>query len=123
MQPFIIPVKGLKAGSSEFHWHAGGEFFGSFGNPDILDADLAVEVSVVCDGPGIEASCRIEGTVTVPCDRCLAPLVLPVSVSFETEDTYDLNQDIYDEVCLSLPIIRVHPEGGCDEDTLKYLSK
>lgn len=123
MQPFVIPVKGLKDGVNEFHWHADGEFFGTFGNSDIRDADLNIDVSVSNLDFEIEGECRVEGTVTVLCDRCLGELLIPVDLSFEVEGTFDLNQDIYDEVCLSLPIVKVHPEGECDEETVKYLSK
>ena len=123
MQPFVIPVKGLKAGESVFHWTAGREFFGTFGNSEIQDADLEVEARVLNEDFGIECECSVEGSVTVLCDRCLGELRLPVSVSFSVEGVYDLAQDIYDEVCVSLPMIKVHPEGECDGDTVKFLSK
>ena len=123
MQPFVIPVKGLKDGVNEFHWHADREFFESFGNSEIRDADLDIGVSVANSGFEIEGECRVEGTVKVLCDRCLGELILPVDLAFEVEGTFDLNQDIYDEVCLSLPIVKVHPDGECDSETVKYLSK
>ena len=123
MQPFVIPVKGLKDGRTDFNWHAGGEFFGTFENSEIKDADLDIKVTVVNDGGVIDASCSIEGTVTVICDRCLSDVVLPVKTSFEESETLDLSQDIYDFVCISLPMQRIHPEGECDPETIVYLNK
>ena len=123
MHPFVIQSKGLKTGRSEFEWHADAEFFESFENSEILAADVDIHVEVLNEDFEIEVKCRMEGTVTVSCDRCLAPLVLPVETSFEDENVYDLSQDIYDYICLSLPMQRVHPDGECDEDTIKYLSK
>lgn len=123
MQPFVIPVKGLKDGSNHFDWHADGEFFKTFETSEILDADLQISVDVVNEETGIDVKCRIDGTVVVICDRCLENLTLPVHTSFDGEGNLDLNQDIYDYVCISLPMQRVHPEGECNEDTLKYLSK
>ena len=123
MQPFVIPVKGLKAGESDFLWKADGKFFEAFGNSEIRDADLEIRVHVTNEDFEIEAACGVEGTVTVLCDRCLGDLTLPVCVSFATEGVFDLTQDIYDEVCLSLPMTKVHPEGGCDEGTVRFLSK
>lgn len=123
LQPFVIPVKGLKDGRTDFDWHADGEFFGSFENSEIQDANLQVKVSVMNNGDSIESHCEIEGTVTVICDRCLSDLVIPVSVFFDEDDTLDLSQDIYDYVCTSLPIQRVHNEGECDPETIKYLNK
>lgn len=104
-------------------WHADGQFFASFENSEIKDADLDIAVDIDNDEFEIAVECRIQGTVTVICDRCLEDLVLPVSTSFEEDETLDLNQDIYDFVCLSLPMRRVHPDGECNEETLRYLSK
>ena len=84
--------------------------------------------------------------MTVKCDRCLADLKIPVdiqvpfSVMFSSyaEDAeegvsdevilldgssseIDLGQIIYDYVNLSLPIKKVHPEGGCDPVMMEKL--
>lgn len=130
LQPFVIPIKGLKAGRNDFEWNVGKEFFESFESTEVLDAELFVEVSVECDGDSIELECAIDGSVTVTCDRCLEPLKLPVSTEFELGDDeldpvrdIDLRQDVYDFVMIALPMQRVHPEGGCNGETLKYLSK
>ena len=122
LQPFVISLKGLEPGRSEFTWHADREFFASFENVEILDADLEVVADVVYEDRTVEVQCRIDGTVAVNCDRCLEELTLPVHTSFET-DSLDLRQDIYDYVCISLPMQRVHPEGECNGETTKYLSK
>ena len=144
---YIIPLNGLKEGVTEFRWHAGKEFFKEFGNEEIKDAEVSVWAEAVKSGKYIGVDCRISGTVTVECDRCLGDLELPVeterkfSIKFgETEESagaeegeretvilpqddtdLDMGQIIYDYTCLSLPMQRVHPEGGCDPETLKYL--
>ena len=75
---------------------------------------------------GVKAA--IAGSVTVPCDRCLENLAIPVDTSFE--ETYtpesmvlDISQEVYDFVLTSLPMVRVHPEGGCNSETTKYLEE
>ena len=128
MQPFVVNLTSLAPGTNRFEWHAGAEFFEAFGNVDILDADLEVTASVVCHGLTAEVSCEIAGSVTVACDRCLEDLVIPVETSFEESYTpdggeLDLSQDVYDYVCTSLPLQRMHPEGECNQETTKYLSK
>ncbi len=128
MQPFVVRLIDLGPGAKRFEWKAGREFFESFGNTEILDADISVAASVLNKGLTASASCEIVGTVTVACDRCLEVLVLEVETSFEESYTpegaeLDLSQDIYDYVCLSLPLRRVHPDGGCNGETTKYLSK
>ena len=109
---------------------------------------MLVRVLVEKSGRYVGVDLDIEGTVVVACDRCLGELELPVSVhnSFsikygeaseepssateggreilvlpETDADLDLTQVIYDYVCISLPLSRVHPEGECDPETVKYL--
>ncbi len=76
----------------------------------------------------VDAECSIEGSVTVACDRCLEDLDIPVETSFEESyvpegDELDLSQDVYDFICIALPLQRVHPEGECNQETVKFLSK
>ena len=40
----------------------------------------------------------------------------------ESDTDLDLSQIIYDYVCLSLPVQRVHEEGGCNPEALKFLN-
>ena len=143
---YIVPVNGLAQGGTQFRLQAGKAFFGQFGNPEILDADVQVVVTVLKTGRTVEVDCDIEGRVTVPCDRCLGDLELPVStrallrvgeaaeedgseqdgreiVLADTPDGgLDLAQVIYDYVCTSLPLHKVHPDGGCDPSVQRYLN-
>jgi uncharacterized protein len=150
LQPFIISLNGLAHGRSEFSYRVGKEFFGAFGNSEISDADVAVEVAVDKANGFIGVDCSISGTVTLPCDRCLEPLTLPVdalaqlSVKFgpqpaeaplpmegereilclsDADTDLDLSQTVYDYALLSLPMQKVHAEGECNPDTLRYLSR
>ena len=144
---FIIPLNGLAAGENRFSWHAGKEFFEAFENTEILDADLDVSVMVEKSGRYVGVDCDVEGSVSVECDRCLEELEMPVnldillSVKFgdaessdETQEgereviflpvdntELDMKQVVYDYVCLSLPLQRVHEEGECNPDAVKYL--
>ena len=131
MKAFVIPLNGWAAGERRFAFHADLEFFQQFDNKEILDASVNVEVTVVKDGRSkVEADLHLSGTVTVPCDRCLDPVTLPVECApSETltpggvEVDWDVSQPVYDFVCLSLPLQRSHPEGECDPDTVRFLSQ
>lgn len=128
MQPFVVRLSDLRSGVGHFEWKAGREFFESFGNQDILDAEVEVSAEVRSRGLTASVSCEIGGSVTVACDRCLEDLVLPVQTSFDEDytpegDELDLQQDVYDYVCISLPLQKVHPEGECNSETTKYLSE
>ena len=143
---FSIPLNGLAAGETRFSWHAGKEFFDSFENTEILDADVDIEVRAEKSGRYLGVDCEVEGDVTVECDRCLEDLKMPVdshialSVKYGDEENqeehqegereiifvpqdsaeFDMSQIIYDYICLALPIQRVHEEGGCNPETIKY---
>ena len=144
---FIIPLDGLAAGRKEFFWQAGKEFFESFDNSEILDAELVVRASAEKSGRYVGVDCNVEGTVTVECDRCLDDLPMPVDVEillsvkfgeaessdehqegereviFVPEDNADLDmsQIIYDYVCLSLPMQRCHEDGECNPEVMSRL--
>ncbi len=129
MNKFVIPLNDWAAGERRFRFHADTEFFQRFGNQDILDASVEADISVRKESASkVEADLHLEGTVTVPCDRCLEPVECPVEANptevFTPEDSgedWDLAQVIYDYVCLSLPLQRVHPEGECNPITVRYL--
>jgi len=128
LQPFIVIINDLASGITHFEWKADAEFFGRFENPEILDADVQVFVGLRNRGSSIDISCEMEGTVTVPCDRCLEDLLLPVGTEFEEtyvpeSDELDISQDVYDFIMTSLPMQRIHPEGECNEETIRHLSK
>ena len=145
---FIIPLNGLASGENRFSWHAGKEFFETFENAEILDADLDVSVTVEKSGRYVGVDCEIDGSVTVACDRCMEDLRMPVgtdimlSVKFGDEESsedhqegereivfvpegdaeMDLSQIIYDYVCLALPMQRHHEDGGCNPAAIRYLA-
>ena len=146
---FIVPLNGLAQGQTEFRFRARKEFFERFENSEILDADLNVVVTAEKSGHFIGVDCDVDGVVTVECDRCLEELTLPVETGFrlsvkfgeepavssdsaegereivwlpESDADLDIGQIVYDYVCLSLPVQRVHPEGGCNPEAMKYLN-
>ena len=145
---YVIPLNGWAAGEREYRWPAETKFFQTFGNTEILDAELEVHARAVKSGHYIGIDLDIQGSVTVPCDRCLEDLQLPVeahpafSVKFgeeaaseeemregareilflgDSDAELDLRQVIYDYVCLALPMQRVHAEGECNPDTVRFL--
>ena len=147
-ESFIIPLNGLTAGRSEFSRMVGKEFFESFENSEIIDAELEVRAAVEKSGRYVGVDCEVEGRVVVECDRCLEDLEMPVDVEIrlsvkygdemssedpqegerevifvpETDAELDMSQIVYDYVCLALPMQRVHPEGECNPEAVRYLS-
>ena len=145
---YVIPLNELLQGYTDFNWEAGKPFFENFENSDILDADLDIAAKVEKSGRFIGVDCKIKGSVTLACDRCLEELNLPVRTEFrlsikfgpeyadkldfkegdreiiylpESDADLDMSQSIYDYVILALPMQKVHKEGECNEETLKYI--
>ena len=141
-----IPLRGLKQGEHSFRFVIGKEFFQGFECSQIKDADCTVKVFVVRHRTLLTINCEIVGYVITECDRCLDDLTQKVdversltvgfgSVDLESGDSDEdvlvidptesevcLDQFVYDYICLSLPLVKVHPEGGCNPEMLKYLS-
>ena len=149
-EDFTIPLNGLPVGKSFFQWQAGKEFLDSFENTEIIDADVRVECQVEKQARYFGVDMDLHGVETVPCDRCLDPLDIKVdetirlSVKFTSpssdegmtseggreilcvstqEDILDLRQIVYDTICLAIPMVKTHPEGECNPDVVRYLSK
>ncbi len=134
MDPMIIPLNDWAAGERQCSFHADVQFFQSFDNSDIQDADVSVDVLVRKESAHkVKVHLSLSGKVTVPCDRCLEALELPVQVEdtldaeeeemISEDGNLDLSQAVYDYVCLSLPLQRNHPEGGCNPDTVRFLGQ
>ncbi len=128
-----VAVKTFSQGTYENAFCLDKNFFASFQNTEILDAELSTKIQI----------CRIEeqeptitvtvsGTVVVLCDRCLDRLVVPVSFEskLDNEETLecrndftgqmDFTQYVYDNICLAIPIRRFHePEKDCDQEMLR----
>ncbi len=144
-QNIIIPIKGMTKGSHSFNYVIDGKFFQIFGNTQIKDADCSVKADVVRHSTLMSVVCHIGGFVVVECDRCLDDLVLKVDVDREltvgfgsvdlddsideddvlvigeTDGEADISQFVYDYICLSLPIMKVHPDGKCNPEMMKRL--
>lgn len=147
MSTMIIPVKNTVKGSQSFDFKVDKGFLEEFGNDFVLDVDCDVHVDEEKKGSWIEVLCKIKGTVVVECDRCLDPLPVEVDqeqllvVRFdsdpqtveeeddnvlilpEDQTELDLGQTVYDFICLSIPIVKVHPEGQCNPDMMARLKE
>ena len=123
---FIIPLNGLTAGKNEFFLHAGKEFFDSFDNEEIFDADLQIRILVEKSGRYIWVDCDIEGVVTVECDRCLEMLDMPVDVQVRLERItisapFLRMRQKWDSACATSPLERYMPLPSLAERTVGHI--
>lgn len=128
-----VAGKKLSKGKYDFDFHLDKRFFSSFANAEILDADLKTDIHIDRDQEQeLGISVKISGYVVLLCDRCLERLTVPVSYEgvLDDEETgeclneftgqLDFTQYIYDNVCLALPIQRIHKsEKDCDPEMIR----
>lgn len=144
LDTYDIPWKGLPNGRHVFRFAIDDRFFGEAAESDIRGGALQADVTMDKSAAMLLLEVTIKGEVTVPCDRCLGDLRLPVNydgvltVRFsDLADDYDgetlwlnpaaetvpLTQYIYESIVLSLPYRKVHGtdaagEPLCDGDML-----
>ncbi len=133
----VISCKSLSNESHHFEFHINSDFFNAYGNTDILSAELIAQVALRKIGVvQFEVSVGISGTTSVPCDRCLDPVDIQVNYQAEMaeeeiEEAYNtdlgemnLGQYVYDSVCVSIPIQRIHrDESRCNSQMLEIWKK
>ncbi len=142
---FVISVKGLSVGKHNYSFRIEKPFFDEYDNSQIINASLTANVLLLREVSWIGLESEIEGEVVVECDRCLEDLSLPVKtkanliVKYEKRDNgfesdevlfldpseseLNIKQFLYDYICLSLPLQRVHPKGKCNPEMIRILNK
>lgn len=142
---YVIHLSGLKNGTQVFSFYVDKNFFEYFENQDVIDADVEVSVAVEKTGSCILLACKSTGTLTVPCDRCLKDLALPVDFEYnvtvrfvkdseedvDSEDSLvleagqadlDMRQIIYDYIMINLPLQRFHDIKDCDPAVISKMN-
>ncbi len=133
-QRYTIAYKGLKEGTHTRDWVVGDDFWKDHPQGGITGGEVEVAATLERGGAGtMRLEMAMQGSVTVPCDRCLEDCDLPVDfrgrlavkVSHDAGEhpfegdiiwvnpgdaVIDLEQYIYESIVLSLPLRRVHPE-------------
>lgn len=141
-----IDIKSLKTGTHVFDFQLDRTFLDEFGNDFVNDLSVNVRIDLTKANDWIKFVCTVDGTVVVSCDRCLDDLVLPVNVSLpftvkfmspmedegdeygddvimltKGEGELNLDQIVYDYICLSIPTRKVHKDGECNPVMLEKL--
>lgn len=150
----ILPLRNLERKKHKFNFSVGTEFFSDFQNPEIIGGSAEILLDVEVFSCFMNVILIFSGILTVSCDRCLENLDIPVEgenflsvrfsknhddpeedeaseedimyVNSENEEI-DLTVYVYESICLSMPIQRVHgdDENGkslCNPDMLEYIS-
>ncbi len=144
LEPLKIDLKGLKEDVSDFKFHLDDTYFAAIEAPEVSkgNVDVCLVVRRTTDRY-YELDFQINGTVIVPCDRCLddmeqpveteGHLVVKLGTEYAEEDdlvTIDENEGIldvawfiYEFIALDIPIKHVHAPGKCNLAMIQMLEE
>lgn len=141
---FHLDIKTLPIGKSTLEYRLNDDYFEKSDYHSDVSGDILVEIEVDRQTSVVKLSVSIQGTVYVPCDRCLKNMSLDISseqtINMKLESNGNLlNSDELDieyhegiidvepllneEILLSIPIRKVHPDGKCDKEMSEIFEK
>jgi uncharacterized protein len=144
LRQFLIPYIGLKQGDHRFEYSVNELFFEELGYSEIKKGLFNVNLDLMKQSSMMTLHFKINGSLTVICDRCLDEFVMPIEaeqklfVKFgdetheETDEIFilsrneqelDISQFIYEYIILAIPPVCMHPEGECNPEFLKKLEE
>ena len=150
---FKIRISGVELGKHCFSVDCDKEFFDLAGIEQLMDGHLVLRIEMEKSEKMVDFHFHFEGDVVAECDRCLAPVTLPmnfderllvklVSENYHSEEeqeddiwmmdenTYeiDLFHFVYESIVLALPIRIVHEDDAdgkptCDPEVMRRLDE
>lgn len=141
---YDIPVRTLVVGSHEFKYDLDDSFFEKMESQEISGGKVLATVVVERSNYFMKLFITMEGKISLPCDRCLDLMTLPVEIHEEMmikisehlslndedcvvlspqEEFYNIARDLYDFIAVSIPISHYHPEGECNAEMMEVLNR
>jgi len=80
---YSIPIQGLKVGTHQYQYTIDGAFFRHFEDSPVETAAIDFEVTFEKRSDMFLINFALQGTMGAICDRCTAPINLPISGDFE----------------------------------------
>ena len=143
LESLKIDLAGLKEGRTSLEFSLGDDYFTALDGAEIDRGSVFAAVDIDRTGDVYRISVHTEGTVVVPCDRCLDDMDHEVSADnslaarlgerfSEDDDLITVGRDdslldvswyIYEFIALSIPIKHVHAPGKCNPAMIKVLEE
>lgn len=142
--PYKVDLKNMTKDIQEIEYLLENKFFGDIGGDDIQKGKVKVKLTVKKSVGVYEMNFAFEGTIIIPCDRCLDDMDFMISstnrliVKFgkdyseesdeivvipESEGLINLAWFIYEFIVLTIPIKHVHAPGKCNKAMTSTLKK
>lgn len=77
--PYILPLRGLGQGVYVYDLTANDDFFATFKDSPVQQANIQLQLTVDRRTREMTLDFEFSGTVATDCDRCLAPINLPIA--------------------------------------------
>jgi len=143
LERYEIDLKALTEDTTPLEWQLDSQFFQSLEDAQVQNGSLHVSGSIRKAVGFFELLLHTEGTVQVPCDRCLDMMDQPIEANlrlvvklgpeYQEEDdiiTVDENEGvlqtawfIYESIVLAVPIQHVHQPGECNDAMMRVLEE
>ncbi|MDR0538028.1 MAG: DUF177 domain-containing protein [Tannerellaceae bacterium] len=141
---YKIDFKTLPHGIHELEYKLDNKFFTDIDGDDVQKGKMKIFLTVKHSSLMAEMTFRLEGTVQVPCDRCLDDVDIQIEtqnrliVKFgkeyaeESEEIVTIPEDegainlawfIYEFIALAVPMKHIHPPGKCNKTMSSKLKK
>ncbi len=142
--PYKVDLKNMTKDVQEYEYLLDNKFFGDIGGDDIQKGKVKVKLTVKRIVSAYDLTFSIDGTIIIPCDRCLDDMDLPVATASrlivklgsdyseesdeiviipESEGIINLAWFIYEFIVLTIPIKHVHAPGKCNKSMTSSLKK
>lgn len=142
-EQYYINLKDIKSEKQSFEYTLDGDYFKKIDSPEVKKGNVHAVVTVKKKLDVFELSFQINGTIQIPCDRCLDDMDQPINykenllVKFgnqfsEEKDTVIIPESdgginiawfLYEFIVVNIPIKHVHPAGECNQTMMSKLKK
>ena len=141
---YEIPYTGLGLGKHAFRFELDGAFFKEFEPSGLVEANICAETELDRFDEMMHFDVRVTGTVKTACDRCDAPMSVPVdhhtryvikfgASTHKTDDDIlvlgpaehllDAREFLYESTILAMPLRQVHENiEDCDQEVVRWLT-
>lgn len=144
LDTYRVDLKGMKTDSGAMQWTVDNAFFDAVEATEVHTGHVWVELDVKRNhNETYELTFHINGTIQVPCDRCLEPVELVIDTCQalkvrtgeayeddgqwvtipEVDGTINVAWNIYEFIALEIPIRHVHADGQCPGQADSLLGK
>lgn len=140
---YNIVLKDINEGNRIFEYELDDAYFAKIDSPEVQKGKVNAKVSVTKKTAVYEISFQLEGTILIPCNRCLDDMEQPIKhnekiqVKFgatyseeneivvvpEAEGSINIAWFLYEFIVLNIPIKHIHAPGECNKNMVDKLKR